>query len=110
MEDLRLLELAARAAGIELTEGHYFNGELDQNVWNPLLNDAHALRLTVKLHIDVCWNHNEGPWEVNAWPADGSMGSNEEPGDLDACAATRRAIVRAAAAIGKALPCPPSQS
>ena len=86
MTDRELLELAAKAAGIELDE-------YTLDVWNPLLTDGDALRLAVKLkmHIDCelrCASTNERSWE------DGD-------GVIDDAAATRLAIVRAAAEIGK---------
>ena len=116
MTDRELMELAAKAAGIC---GHYachhpeFGNDweelgiwfVDKNdctsCWNPLQNDGDALRLAIRLKMDICWNENEGPWEVNVWPRKGT-GSNECP-CKDPYAATRRAIVRAAAEIGKAM-------
>lgn len=103
--DCELLELAAKAA--ELPEcgwmGPSFMYVKDNTFtdWNPLTDDGDALRLMVRLKIDVCWNNNEGPWEVNAWPRKG-MGSNEDP-SKDPDTATRRAITRAAAEIGRAM-------
>jgi hypothetical protein len=91
--DRELLELAARAGG-ELTASWYgndayFDGVLSR--WNPLNDDGDALRLAVNLRIDVSpeyvWS---GPW------CDG--GTLKDP-----YAATRRAIVRAAAAIGEGM-------
>lgn len=57
-----------------------------------------ALELAAKLRIDLCWNHNEGHWEVNAWPQDGGIGSNADPQQHgnDNAAAMRFAIVHAA--------------
>ena len=78
-----------------------FADAIAETNWNPLIDDGDALRLAVKLKIDVCWNNNEGPWEVNAWPRVG-MGSGEDESN-DPYAATRRAIVRAAAEIGKGM-------
>ena len=84
MTDRELLELAAKAAGIktEFYENDY--GEIESE-WNPLTDDGDALRLAVKLKL---WTHS-------------GMGAFlDEP---DPYAATRRAIVRAAAEIGKAM-------
>ena len=90
--DRELLELAAKAAGIDgvymqrLTgDGLAVRGCLVQ-LWNPLTDDGDALRLAVKLNID---HGNPGMRLCIDWaPAD------------DPYAATRRAIVRAAAEIG----------
>lgn len=114
MNDRELLELAAKAAGIEVKRSRLDDpGEKDLLIfanrpniensiyvgWNPLTDDGDALRLVIRLKMDICWNENEGPWEVNVWPRKGT-GSNEDP-CKDLYAATRRAIVRAAAEIGK---------
>lgn len=78
--------------------------------WNPLEDDGQALRLAVKLQITVCNEHLSagcvyctagadwsGPKVDARWPQQQAV----VEGDY---AATRRAIVRAAAAIGKAMP------
>lgn len=120
--DRELIELAAKAAGIigtwELDQAYiqerwYFNvpydnqGMLSGFEWNPLRDDGDALRLAVKLRLDICTEDNDPhPIEnrqishVNVWPFDGGVGSSEDLGK-DPYAATRRAIVRAAAEIGK---------
>ncbi len=99
MTDRELLELAAKAAGrgsqwwMEST----WNGP--DKEWNPLTDDGDALRLAVKLRIAV------DPWGAGActvaFPG-GDMAQIREPhyGD-DPERATRRAIVRAAAEIGR---------
>ena len=112
--DKELLELAAKAAGIDLTEYKWFDtpfytgferrnlceGGFDLPVsnWNPLLEDGDALRLAVKfgLVIDIDYNGCVGA---------GSASFDEvvEPVGSDPLSATRRAIVRAAAAIGEKL-------
>lgn len=91
MTDLGMLERAAKASGIktEFYENDY--GEIESE-WNPLHNDGDALRLAVALNIDI----NEAQRALH-----------DEIGNLeyhrDKYAATRRAIVRAAAEIGKAM-------
>lgn len=66
--------------------------------WNPLADDNDALRLAVKLHLTVYqWTH-----EVCVCNLDGSINESDEDSD-DRLGATRRAIVRAAAAIGEAM-------
>jgi len=90
MTDKELLELAAKAAGIKDEMWLW-------DWWNPLTDDGDALRLAVTLMLDICC-HERGAH------VDGAMREHhtEESGD-DPYAATRRAIVRAAAEIGKAL-------
>ena len=107
MTDRELLELAAKAAGIEqganradcgisttLADGRH--GHLPR--WNPLADDGDALRLAVELGININFgNHDEGA--VIAFDFTGRFKDCEESGDP--LAATRRAIVRAAAEIGR---------
>jgi len=108
MTDKELLELAAKAAGIEITYqvgSHRFLYEKDLPsmngkylaYWNPLTDDGDALRLAVKLEIlvDVCDKYTDA--------TDGRYADICELHHGDKYAATRRAIVRAAAQIGKTL-------
>ena len=108
--DREILEMAAKAAGVAAT-WHYGCGDAlyltlpdaAAIYWNPLRDDgqafrlANALRLTV-YHVDlaVIVKHKQYSWE---W-----MGEivHEDTGDRNASA--RRAIVRAAAEIGKGMP------
>jgi len=117
MTDRELLELAAKAAGLtkysewadkieDYDSPHYmsfalhtsgFGGQADS--WNPLTDDGDALRLAVRLGI-----------VVNVWVSAGKTYAGDIEGqgcteqhNGDSCAATRRAIVRAAAEIGKTL-------
>jgi hypothetical protein len=111
MNDKELLELAAKAAGYAdircFTYGcmdgallRDFNGELSIP-WNPLIDDGAALRLAVKMNLLIsCEDRaalpsNKSGDEPDAW-ADG----DEEDCPYEA---TRRAIVRAAAEIGKGM-------
>lgn len=94
-ETRRLLELAARAFGIDVTRClQYEDGAFDwpgkAGRWDPLTNDGDALRLAVKLNMQVAVG------VVLAPGLDVIIDSAEDP-----YAATRRAIVRAAAAIGE---------
>lgn len=101
MSDIELLELAAKAAGIEgyyipgdelFSEGIYLTDENDCGyTWSPLDNDADALRLAVQLHMDILQYGEEG--FVSA------CYKFDEPYNGDPVVATRRAIVRAAAAM-----------
>lgn len=105
MTDLELLEAAARAAGIEVDEeGTPFKRVMTDDVgsccedWNPLTDDGDALRLAVRLGITVSRRMNiNGQFAVAE--AEGQMFC-PEPWFPDPYAATRRAIVRAAAQIG----------
>lgn len=101
MTDRELLELAAKAAGIELT-GTDRAAWLNKSSygWNPLTDDGDALRLAVKLGVTVV-SIDDGQTQA-AW-VDASGVIYTEPAE-DKYAATRRAIVRAAAEIGRAVP------
>ena len=96
MNDRELLELAAKAAGIEWDE-------FTLDCWNPLLSDGDALRLACDLGLRVypVARTSSGA----ACSAVGSVTCERlsEVADcsLDTRTATRRAIVRAAAAIGE---------
>lgn len=111
--DKELLELAAKAAGFTYrTSPEWHNTGAPQIWdgndwidWNPLTDDGDALRLAVKLGIDVCIDTaQERPPQTQAigFAGDGAdtVDAIEFHGD-DHYAATRRAIVRAAASIGK---------
>ena len=131
--DRELLELAAKAAGIEILfqtlrdgSGAYrainITGLPDAfninaaPLWNPLTDDGDALRLAVKLLLriehDAAYQQNQdrntkvrvlaehqqlivGHGDQGQW--------QKEWHETDPYSATRRAIVRAAAAIGEAL-------
>lgn len=106
--DRDLLELAAKAAGLDTHWGNGWqadtmfrslprpNSPLVANVeWNPLTDDGDALRLAVKLGIDTV----TGGGRTIAYCQ--GLQACEYHGD-DPYAATRLAIVRAAAAIGRA--------
>ena len=117
MTDRELLELAAKAAGFGLPDkgdhdeiGRQYDYHLglwtmwDYGQWSwfrPHLDDGQALRLAVKLQIHMAKYDNYvsacqlGP----AWEGEVVVWDHEEP---DPYAATRRAITRAAAEIGRA--------
>lgn len=101
MTDRKLLEMAAKAAGIEVwtdVDGNLYTSMQDllETPWNPLTNDGDALRLAVRLSIPI------SPEEVNGtiWICKGGIQVFESLG-INPMSATRRAIVRAAAEIGK---------
>ena len=104
MSDRELLELAAKAAGIADLQQvgniwYYTNGGYLMREWNPLTDDGDALRLAVKLSINVFYRENINGVFVIA-DREGIKFCPELLSN-DPYAATRRAIVRAAAEIGK---------
>ena len=112
MNDRELLELAAKAAGLvigfsktspEQGRPYIWNDEKKKGRWwNPLTDDGDALRLAVWLRIDVGAGTDPLGTEVCiASHADKFPGWFEEPYGDNPYAATRRAIVRAAAEIGR---------
>ena len=104
MTDRELLELAAKAAGITLEwDGNpddwmpmYYEGKT-YHQWNPLDDDGDALRLAVRVFLTV--EVEDGFTEVLT----GIGMAITESHDGNALSATRRAIVRAAAKIGRAM-------
>jgi len=111
MTDRELLELAAKAAGLNVRWNPTFckgMGQWERDVrpvdspfsewlsWNPLTDDGDALRLAVAVGMVV--NTTE---IVSSASVSRAICCVEIHGD-DPCAATRRAIVRAAAEIGRA--------
>ncbi len=108
MDDRELLELAARAAGHTLgpdwyclPEGIFINGDdrFSGTEWNPLTDDGDALRLAVKLGIHIRHWVYACEAEDNDGRSTGMIHAREFNSDMGA--ATRRAIVLAAAAIGR---------
>ena len=123
MTDRELLELAAKAAGIvgvwarthqpygdTWVEGIDCGGPV---YWNPLAEDGDALRLAVKMGICI------EPYPIYRPGKHSVIAKQRRPSDTlrvpntteclvpyedDPYAATRRAITRAAAEIGKAMP------
>ena len=101
MTDQELLGLAAKAVGLSFasqnvtSDGVYCN---DATWWSPLTDDGDALRLAVKLQMEVAIFEAECHTRCmeRGWRCcfDGAG---------DPYAATRRAIVKAAAEIGKVM-------
>lgn len=101
--DRELLELAARALGavrVEEIEGeqwlvlHFADGTVAHG-WNPLIHSDDTFNLQVDLQMQVSVDDGQAV----AGCADAFV---EEANHADLRAAARRAIVRAAAEIGKA--------
>ena len=112
MTDKQLLELAAKAAGMRCIEyTNDYDGmmglmQCDEHgrhtyTWNPLADDGDALRLCVKLGLDVA--SFLGSKVTRCWVLWFANDGIKEPHGSDPYAATRRAITRAAAEIGKAM-------
>lgn len=109
MSDRKLLEMAAKAAGLGChlyCEAWKAMAEYDPveecfhgDSWNPLTNDGDALRLAVKLDMMV----DPVNRVVAGYLGDICVDVDYDQQESDPCAATRRAIVRAAAEIGKAM-------
>ena len=120
MTDRELLELAAKAAGLRVgfepnrvERGRYdlywshvhhrlcWHGKTAGSeypvpvFWNPLTDDGDALRLAVKLELQLDLRHSFHTVRVYG-AAEGRIDESGDP-----LAATRRAIVRAAAEIGR---------
>ena len=107
MTDRELLKLAAKAAGIPLKPDfaeRYDYYMADKLMWNPLTDDGDALRLAVHLQMMIDFI-KDGAWheryKQNHVVAVGDGESHYESIEPDPYAATRRAIVRAAAEIGR---------
>lgn len=118
MTDRELLELAAKACGYDIS--HHWNAlraemkppvaalciDSVSTAWDPLNDDGHALRLAVKLGVAIYPPDDEGSGATTSIQETYGGGWIVEDDDdrSDPFAATRRAIVRAAAEIGKAMP------
>jgi hypothetical protein len=104
MTDRELLEAAAKAAGIRLEwdgdprdwQPMHYEGKT-YHAWNPLTDDGDALRLAHRLNISISL-----PEDAAHVLAVSRIGIIREPGSV--IESVRRAIVRAAAAIGGATP------
>ena len=119
MTNRELLELAAKAAGIEIEWNVMINHNSpilatktqqernwlghEHTPWNPLSDDGDALRLAVKLELDLynsCISVRAIHRDRDTGTSIKCRGSNPR---MDPNAATRFAIVRAAAEIGKSM-------
>jgi hypothetical protein len=119
MTDREMLELAAKAAGISVWFPRMADGKggvvtpchtetIGEGTvqWNPRLDDAQALRLAVKLHINIehlrTLRGNRFD-EISAYPSGRGDCLAVIQTSTDPYAATRLAIVSAAAEIGKSM-------
>lgn len=106
MTDLELLELAAKAASGEFHSGHFSGDGREWKEWNPLIDTYDALRLASTLKIDLCFDNAgiEAVWIDEAISETHSLREHADLAFEDVgkrMRATCRAIVRAAAEIGK---------
>jgi hypothetical protein len=106
MTDREMLELAAKAAGYfvaphpnrkAIPSLHFALGGYN---WNPLADDGDALRLAVKLRFKIYHGELGAIVERKRYSREW-IGEADDDSCGDRYAATRRAIVRAAAEIGK---------
>lgn len=104
--DRKLLTLAAKAVGLVLQldyDGNFWAHAEDEHPelgrrWNPLTDDGDALRLAVARWIEIrVFNGKAHAGKQNVFWCTEDCG-------LDPYAATRRAIVRAAAKLAQAHP------
>ena len=113
MTDRELLEMAAKAAGYDVVFIHDDKIPMRRNIqnhkgmkiWNPLADDGDALRLAVKLRLIVDTDYNIGAAAGSAFLDMDCCYEADNPKRFgaDRNAATRRAIVRAAAEIGRGM-------
>ena len=103
MTDRELLELSYKAAN----GGAILWADKDMlRNWNPLTNDGDALRLAVKLNLSISHSWTIAESEPLANVIVDNLEQTIPTGEIkgaDPYAATRRAIVRAAAEIGRAM-------
>jgi hypothetical protein len=102
MTDRELLELAAKAAGINTKRALGFSDvafgwQKHLTPWNPLTDDGNAFHLMSKLKLDISYSGN---W---VFVSNDSGDLSSEQCNDDPSGATRLAIVKAAAEIGKSL-------
>jgi hypothetical protein len=116
-EDRKLLEQAAKALGWRVTtySERRSTGVVDGGMavvvaegrtfgWSPLHDDGDAFRLAVKLNIDIAFDTApDGPYVQTVTGWSDTMHCDAQDLGKDAGSATRRAIVRTAAAIGESM-------
>lgn len=103
--DRELLEKAAKAAGIVGEWSTTMGGwpcliVAGAHAWQPMHDDGDALRLLIKLQMHINWAFGNETYIC----VSGGDEAEESVSGGDPMAATRRAIVRAAAALADATP------
>jgi hypothetical protein len=113
MTDKQLLKDAAKAAGIKLVFDSYglprdctgmapAMNILSAKVWNPIDDDGDALWLSVMLRLSVQLSQRiSASWVCNDRGDNIAEVQHDDAVNFDPYAATRRAIVMAAAEIGR---------
>ena len=109
-DDRKLLELAAKAAGYDIDWRDWrdlgshikYKNRTTGQWWNAEHDDGDALRLAVKLELEMYFGDDEDGTSVHVgYAADPDSAAMVryciQPSDANPYAATRRAIVRAAA-------------
>lgn len=112
----RLLELAAKAIGLEglsycnawrcMAKYHKGGGYFDKKgAWSPYFNDGDAMRLAVKLHLHIIHNDPGEPvlWVSAVLNKTFIHAAEEFTDEGEREYATRLAVLRAAAAIGESM-------
>lgn len=106
----RLLELAAKAYGgvkYESYDGWVHTGEHGEEFrgkrWEPEDDDGDSRRLEVACGMNVYQGYGKATAECISEDEGGPIHATEPHGD-NPCAATRLAVLRAAAAIGESMP------
>jgi hypothetical protein len=104
MTEREMLEMAAKAAGITIhgwdqyPDGEYADTD-PEGKWHPGKSDSDAFRLAVKLGLDITMRSLRNTADPAVW-----VGPYiHEQASADPYAATRLAILRAAAQIGKGM-------
>lgn len=110
MDEKQLLQLAAKAAGYRLNDhtdikGRYWPWCYDLGMnWNPLHNDGDAFRLAVRLNLVIEPPRDNGFAHVYHYHRSLEVAERRSAITHEAeLTATRRAIVRAAAEIGRGM-------
>lgn len=110
MDDRLLLDLAAKAVGIQLEENRHVpsggiwivdNQTRQDIVWSPLTSDGDALRLATNLQLSILWFTNLQYVMVERRGFGENIGWVDDAGRNGA---VRRAITVVAAQIGSTLP------
>lgn len=114
MNDRELLEMSAKACGIEIATwsncqagGFQTQEGARGKFWNPLVDDGDAMRLSSRLYLDVCFYRGfeevivQGERTKDTPNSLGEILEVREPFGIYIASATRRAIVRASAEIGR---------
>ncbi|WP_104910496.1 hypothetical protein [Pseudomonas sp. LG1D9] len=105
MNDRELLELAAKAAGVDGDYSPRANAIVTEDgYWMPLTDDGDALRLAVKLEIAITFPHPALVMACRGKEDKGHWHKAFVSGPDDYERATRQAITYAASEIGRGMP------